>query len=75
MSMAKRCDVCGNFFEKNEVKVLNDSKVTIKFKKITVHGISLAYPTKEYNMDLCDECAAKVLDIVEPYFLKLYGNI
>lgn len=49
MSKAFKCDICGEFYEE-----------AIKFQKYhIINSIS------ETNLDLCDSCRDKIVDIIE----------
>lgn len=53
MADARKCDLCGKFYECNENQTIEHETIT---------RIKIIYDTGHYEMiDLCDECAQKVM--------------
>lgn len=59
MARAYKCDACGNYYDKRDLRISNDRYTTV--------GRVNLYDQNGYifdNYDLCDDCLKKVLDIL-----------
>lgn len=58
MADAKCCDVCGKFYRVSDGMAINLVRPAEEFKNgYTIHGYGLV-------LELCDECAMKVLAVI-----------